>query len=95
MVCGEGWAGFGRAVIVITHNGSFFWEARCSIPVMAEGTAAAPPELRYGGYSRFELELEVGHHLEAARSNLVDGILVCAVSGKPAVSELPGQPEDL
>jgi len=31
---------------------------------MAEGTAAAPPELRYGGYSRFELELEVGHHLE-------------------------------
>jgi hypothetical protein len=62
---------------------------------MAEGSTPAPPELRYGGYSRFELELEVGHNLEVARSNLVDSLLVRAVSGKPAVSELPGQPEDL
>jgi len=30
------------------------------IPLMEEGTPAAPPELQYGGYSRFELELEVG-----------------------------------
>jgi hypothetical protein len=62
---------------------------------MAEDTAAAPPELRYGGYSRFELELEVGHHLEMTWSSLVNSISVCAVSGKPAVSELPSQPEDL
>lgn len=73
-----------------TQNGG-----RCSIPMMEEGTPAAPPELQYGGYSRFELELEVGYCFQSARSNLVDSIVVCAVSGKPAVSELPGQPKDL
>jgi hypothetical protein len=56
-------------------------------------TMAEPSELRYGGYSRFELELEVGHHLEVDMSHLVNSIIVCAVSGKPTVPELPGQPE--